>query len=40
MKSRTFKRGDVDALNSELDIIQEAKNELDDSKQRISKAVI
>lgn len=28
----------MDALPSELDIIQEAKNELDDSKQRISRA--
>ncbi|TNV83475.1 hypothetical protein FGO68_gene7715 [Halteria grandinella] len=38
MKSRTYRRGDMDALNSELDIIQEAKNELDDSKQKISRA--
>lgn len=40
MKSRTYRRGDMDALNSELDIIQEAKNELDDSKQKISRAQI
>lgn len=39
-KSRTIRKGDVDLMSSQLDIIQEAKNELDDSKTRIQKLQI